>query len=300
MKTIPFIVCIFACVHGALAASWSLSERSIVKKIPDVFLKHTAGPVLQPSDSDVSDAISFGAKSKEDASVLDYAYLIKESVSGWRSDVIYVTVSTPLHQIALHSFEQSKAYRSVDEEKVSFLRKARVVKISICQQYMSRAFTAIPVKRDVILLRDGVRVKPLTEIQSYHGAFPFSDRTADVQRMAGLEGIQQAALASMRDSLASMTPEQRKAMIPKLRAMGVSDSQLRAILGVDVEGLQRLSGADNASATLSVSECDGFFEISELRKPGRYEVVFREPKVEFGGVTQDKEVRFPISFSKFR
>jgi hypothetical protein len=54
------------------------------------------------------------------------------------------------------------------------------------------------------------------------------------------------------------------------------------------------------ASQISLLKSDAVYKASELKKPGKYEIVFRTPPTNNLIVSGDKEIRFPISFDKFR
>lgn len=303
-KLVSVALCGVLCSSCAQAASWSLVERGYIKKIPAIYANHQTGPILVPTDDDVRLALEFGAASKDKQEPLDYAYLIKSRESALNSDSIYVTVTTPLALIAMHAREQAKEYRKPDDEFVSFARALGAVAISVSQQFMTTNFRTVTFDWQLILLRDGVRVEPLKGVASWNGGNPFTASKPHLaQHNATLAAVQQAAAQQLRVAAASMDEAGRKAMVRQLAATGWSDAQICSGLGWSPEELAKIKGegpANAAQAMFPLAERDAVFSIEELRKPGRYEIVFRRPEAGLLGVARDKEVRFAISFDHFR
>lgn len=157
------------------ATSPSLLERTYLAKIPPSYANHQAGIVSSPSDDDVQQAVAFGIAAKQESEPLEYAYLIKLSKSAVSTDVIYLRVETPLYLISRHVSDQARNYRALDQAFISYARTLGAVHLAATQQYMSSAtWQAYAFSRQLILLRDGVRIEPLQELAAWAGANPFA------------------------------------------------------------------------------------------------------------------------------
>lgn len=297
MKRLILVAILFVVEASAYCAGWSITERSIVKKIPKIYQEHKSGPVPNFSDAEAMEAVSFGVASKEQPDPLDYAYLIKESVSNWRTDVIYIAVDTPLYLLALNARDQAREYRTVPADMIDYLRTLNAVQIRINHQFMSKQFRAMPMQRSVIVLRDGVRVEPLKNIPAYKGENLFPSGSLSAIYSAADANIQKAAMDSIRRSAKMMSDDQKRMMIPQLRAMGMKASDIHSILGVDIEVED---SPESHSSTIHLSDNDAIFSLEEISKPGKYEIVFREPKATVLGGIETKEVRIAVAFDKLR
>jgi len=221
------------------------------------------------------------------------------------NDSIYVTVTTPLARIATHARDQAKEYRMVDEEFVKYARALGAVSVSISQQFMTSNFRAVAFNWEIILLRDGVRVETLDSLAPWKGGNPFvTSKPLVAQYNATLAVIQQTAAQHLRTTAASMDDSGKRLMVHQLAKTGWSDSQICSALGWSAADLARIKGEiveSTARASLiTLSDRDAIFSIQELKKPGRYELVFRRLQASMLGNVKEKEVRVPISFEKFR
>jgi hypothetical protein len=303
---------LFACLtlvmtaHTCSAAGWSLLERGYLKSIPAIYREHKTGPLVAPSDDDVKEAISFGEASKEKPEALAYAYLLKRKASMLGSDSIYVTVSTPLELIARHSQEQAKEFRATDSDFVSYARRLKCIRISVTQQWLSSGYTALAANRELIILRDGKRVENLGTVEAWKGANPFlANNKSSLSSDATVNAIQQQAIAQTRAIWNGADESTRKQLLAVYTAQGRSDAQIMLFTGATAEELSRMRGktveaAETGPTMLLLQSEDGVFAIEELIKPGKYELVFRQPNYgAFTGVG-DKEIRVPIEFTSFR
>ena len=251
---------------GLLSGCYGLRESMIVSDLPEPYRSHTSGFVLSPSKADIDAALALG-KSDKDGQLVEYAYI--EKPGGLNT---YVMVHTPLFLMADHARDQAQEYRDPDQGFIDYCKGLDAIQISLQLQGMTQNYNMYAQRPQVILLRDGKRVEPLSAIKGYKGRDPFLK--PDKKTQAAIDSM-------MRNASASMTPEAKAAM----------DSYYK-ILG---------AGAPAASGEISLSEFAGVFSAAELKKPGTYEVVFRTAQAinafDFGG---DKEKRYPISFGKFR
>lgn len=305
MNKIAALLCLAFLATQTSAASWSLVERGYIKKIPAAYTKHTAGIIAVPTDDDVKRALEFGAASKEKREPLEYAYIVKSQESAFNNDSIYVTVTTPLALIATHARDQAKEYRMVDEEFVKYARALGAVSVSISQQFMTANFRAVAFNWEIILLRDGGRVETLNSLAPWKGGNPFvTSKPLVAQYNATLAAIQQTAAQQLRTTAASMDDNGKRLMVHQLAGTGWSDSQICSALGWSAADLARIKGEiveSTAGASLiTLSDRDAIFSIQELKKTGRYELVFRRLQTGMLGNVKEKEVRVPISFEKFR
>ena len=181
-----------ALLAAGCAGGYSIREHAIRSKIPQEFRNYTNGIIANPTDADVRQAIALGKASK-DSNTLSLAYLRKAPKNLFKSnDILYyslhipygkyealargmdpnnilIRVATPLYLIANHAREQARDYRKVDDNFVQYARKLDAVRIAI---YAGNIISL----QQFILLRDGVRVDPLLEIQAWAGKNPFTDK----------------------------------------------------------------------------------------------------------------------------
>lgn len=290
-----------ALLAAGCAGGYSIREHAIRSKIPQEFRNYTNGIIANPTDADVRQAIALGKASK-DNDALQYAYLTKAPRSLFNQDSIYIQVATPLQLIANHAREQTRDYRKLNDNFVQYARKLSAVRISISQQFISTiTWDAYGFQRQIILLRDGVRVEPLLEIPGWAGKNPFADKPSK-EMQATFASIDQTMKQISKGWTANMTKEQKEQVLRSYRAMGLSEDQMAAYTGFSRDEIQEiLNTQSNAvDGKISLSEFDAVFPIDELTKPGNYELVFRTPQIASLYARGDKEVRFPISFAGFR
>lgn len=283
------------------AGGYSIREHAIRSKIPQEFRNYTDGIIANPTDADVRQAIALGKTSK-DNDALQYAYLTKAPRSLFNQDSIYIQVATPLQLIANHAREQARDYRKVNDNFVQYARKLSAVRISISQQFISTiTWDAYGFQRQIILLRDGVRVEPLLEIPGWAGKNPFADKPSK-EMQATFASIDQTMKQISKGWTTNMTKEQKEQVLRSYRAMGLSEEQMAAYTGFSRDEIQEIldTQSNAVDGKISLSEFDAVFPIDELTKPGNYELVFRTPQIASLYARGDKEVRFPISFASFR
>jgi len=210
---------------------------------------------------------------------------------------VYVQISTPLYLISEHAREQAKEYKEIDNDFVDYCKGLDAVKISLTLQYVSDKFRAYPFQRQIILLRDGKRIEPLNTIQSYKGLNPFSS-----QLDKNIQDIIKKSQRMFQSQAVTRTPQQLKDLEQTYRDMGYSEAQIRTYVGLAREASKRTETLQQygSSPTIALFDSDAIYKASDLKKPGKYEIVFRTPATNSLIVSGDKEIRFPISFDKFR
>jgi hypothetical protein len=281
-------------------AQWSMVERGIRKKIPKYFMEHEGGPTNKPAQEDISNALKLADISKEDRDILDYAFMYKWEKNGlFKHQFVYLTVKTPLFLIAQHARERSREYKEPDPDFIFYSKNIELAKLEI--QFQEPASQGrFPYYPPIILLRDGVRVEPMTTLQSLDGKDPFKLPLNTVSSNI-LANTTQIAAQYSQGFWASMNEEQKKQAIVSWRAMGLGDDQILAYSGITEEELQKLEGRekneDGSLATVTLMETSNIYKIEELNKPGTYEIVFRTPSMVKG---EGKEIKLPISFDGFR
>jgi hypothetical protein len=276
-------------------AGHSLVEQSIISGLPEKYRNHSGGFILLPNKSDIDEAIALGRNSKDNNS-LTYAYIIKGPYDLMTNSDIYVQISTPLYLISEHAREQAREYKEIETPFTEYCKNLNAVKISLTQQY-SKDFRAYPFKRQAILLRDGKRIEPLSEIKSYKGLNPFAS-----QSNKDIQNIMTKYQKMIPSQSVAMTPEQLEDLKETYRSMGYTEAQIRTYINAAKTATQTIkSFNENGAATnIVLLESDGIYDASDLKKQGKYEIVFRTPATSNMIVSGDKEIRFPISFDKFR
>lgn len=255
--------------------SWSVTEKKIIENVPAAYLQHKTGIVISPSDDDVKEATQFGISDKDNRAV-EYAYLIKNSSGFWGADV-YLRVKTPLFLIADHTRRKAREFRDIDAEYITYCKALDVAQISAVQQ----TYFETP----LILLRDGKRVEPVRMVRAYKGRNPYG-----LPLSPQMEAVIGNAMKNAQQHMANMSPQLREQVMAGYRAGGMSEEQIRSLFGAAPS-----SGPSSASPSeIPILESDGIYAISELRKPGKYEIVFR------ASPSSNKEIRFAVSFDKFK
>ncbi|MBI4257911.1 MAG: hypothetical protein HY619_03055 [Thaumarchaeota archaeon] len=185
----------------------------------------------------------------------------------------YVYVKTPLFLISEYAFECSRRYKKIDNEFLQYCKALNAVKLDFSEQIVTRQYYAFALPHNLILLRDGERVEPLKTIPSYQGRNPFLKLD---------EALRAKINAIASQSLQAYPLEYRQA----------------------IEGLLRISNTtnDDVSPTIAITEFDNVYSISQLQKPGTYDIVIRTFKTYniIGSMWDDREVRYRIDFKKFR
>jgi hypothetical protein len=167
-----------------------------------------------------------------------------------------------------------------------------VAQISVVQQTHTRSWNTIGFKMQLILLRDGKRVEPVRMLHAYKGQNPYGPRLSPQ-----LEAITENAMKDAQQRMANMSPQLREQMIAGYRAGGMSEEKIKALFGA----ASSLEPSNVSPNEIPVFESDGIYAISELKKPGKYEIVFRAlPNSNVFSTRSDKEVRFAASFDKFK
>ncbi len=300
--THPLVTVVGAVFLLVGCGGYSLQEQIIRDKIPQDFRNYTSGIVAAPTDADIQAAIALGTGGKDDDDALQYAYVTKVPRGFFDGDDIYVRVATPLYLIASHAREQAQSFRKVDGAFIQYARSLRAVRISIQQQYINTTtWNAVGFQRQVMLLRDGVRVEPLTELQAWAGQNPFADKQSK-QMQATIARVNQSAAQLSRGAAANMTRPQKEQLLNSYRAMGLSEDQMITYTGYPRDEIREILNSQGLviAGKVSLSEFDAVFLIDELLKPGHYEIVFRTPQVRSLYEQGNKEIRFPISFASFR
>ena len=295
-KWIIIIFCFFYLLFIFGCAGSSLREQSIIKRLPEKYRNHTSGFILSPTKSDIDRAIVLGKNSANDHSLLTYAYIIKGPYSIWSGDV-YVRIATPLYLISDYAREQTRNYKEIDTPFIEYCKRLDAVKISLIEQHIGGNWKAYPFKRQAILLRDGKRIEPLSIIKSFNGFNPFM-----MQQNKEIQNIMASYQKIAPSQSFTMTKEQLEDLEKTYLSMGYSEAQINTYMNAVRAGTNLVKSSDqnNMPTQISLLESDAVYKASELKKPGKYEIVFRTPPTNNLIVSGDKEIRFPISFDKFR
>lgn len=281
------LLLIFGC------AGPSLREQSIMSGLPDKYRNHNSGFILSPSKSDIAQAVALGKNSANDDSVT-YAYIIKGPYDLMSNSDVYVRIATPLYLISEHAREQSREYKDIDTDLVDYCMSLDAVKISLTQQYVSNKFTAYPLQRQIIILRDSKRIDPINSIKSFKGLNPFM-----MQQNKDIQNIMASYQRMVPSQSVTMTQEQLADLEKTYRSMRYSEAQINTYMNA-VRAGTNLVKSSGQNTEIPLLESDSVYKASELKKPGKYEIIFRTPATNNLIVSGDKEIRFPISFDKFK
>jgi hypothetical protein len=293
--TVSLLAAVF--LSSEVFAGWSLAERSIRKKIPAYFAQNTGGPVEAPADADIAEALKLAEVSKENRDILDYAFTQKldhQTPFGGRSISVYLAAKTPLFLVAQHTREKLREHRKINSEYVAYVRGLGLAKLEInLQVNFHPSFPA------VILLRDGERVESVASLKSPDGRNPFA-----LPNPAGTDAILAAsakvAAQYTRGLWSTMDDGRKKQAIISWRTMGYGDSQVMQYAGISEDELRRLEGPKPEGGNLAdvqLTESSNIYRIEDLRKTGKYEIIFRSQSIIKG---EGREFRYPITFDGVR
>ena len=237
---------------------------------------YLGGIKAHPTDAEVAAAIQFGIASKNDENAVRSAYLSRVKTSAATTEPFNIVVRTPLYLISRHAMAEARAGREVDPKFVAYARELGLVKLAVSRRDITSAtWRAYALTRELTLVRDGVPVKPVASIPSWNQLDPFFNTD---------------------DPLGSW---QSSSWLKR----GVEDMQMNSLRQTqELAGQRTGPNGENGRPKTSVGlqPGDGVFPAEELRKPGRYELIFRAPH---GGISDGKpisEVRIPIRFDRFR
>lgn len=278
-------------------SQYSLREQQIISDIPQEQRQYNKGIILNPNKADIKKAISFGENSKDNNSLM-YAYIKKGPSNFWDNSDVYVKINTPLYLISSHAKEQAREYRATDAKYINYCKELNAVKISLTQQFNNN-FTAYPIKREIILLRNGKRVNTISSIKSYKGKNPFmSDYEKKISKATS--DAMNKFYSQVPASNFTMTKEQLKSLESSYRSMGYTNEQIKTYMSAINHGINTSSKPNISNTKITLSETDNVYKTSDLNKLGRYEIVFRTSATNNAFASGDKEIRFPISFSNFK
>jgi len=261
--------------YNVVEAKQSVVEENTDAKIFASYAGYSGGIVTQPTDAEVAQAVQFGSAAKENSSAVKDVYLSKAKTSAVALEAFYISVRTPLYLISRHAMERAREHRAPDPKFIAFARQLGFVKLAVSQQYISLAtWHAYAIARELSLLRDGVRVEPATSIPAWNGVDPFFDPA---------------------DPLVSWhSTTWLKHSVENMHMQSLRQDQ-------EIAAMSSAYGQNTRPAnSVVVQPGDAIFPVEELRKPGRYEIVFRKPHVRALWAKSNPEVRIPISFDKFR
>lgn len=298
MKRILLFLVILIIAVSCSYSGWSIREQGYIKKIPANYQTHLKGIIKNPSQQEINFAITFG-KQEKDGEAVEYAYLTKASFGKM---TVYCNLYTPLRLIAEHSKNCAREYVDIDSSKVEYLSKMNAVKIDLMPQYTSTyTWNIYAYEEDFFLLRDGIRVPTISQIDAMNKNNPFDSiivpEIDDIQKKAMQDAMQYTQLYT-----AGFTKEQKIAFCKQLKIMGYSRSDIVNYSGFPADSINVYIGEmkSNKIDTIYFSEKDNIYSIDELNKKGFYEIVFRTPQTNNLLSSGNKEKRIPINFEKFK
>tara|TARA_R110002049_G_scaffold162267_2_gene327970 strand:+ start:249 stop:1145 length:897 start_codon:yes stop_codon:yes gene_type:complete len=293
---IIFLIISLVIITGC-QGNFSLREQQILADIPEDQQKYSKGIVSNPEIIDIEKAISFGESSKDNSSLM-YAYIKKGPSNFWSSSDVYLKIETPLYLVASHSKEQAREYREIDSQYLEYCKNLDAVKLSLTQQF-NRSFTAYPIKREIILLHNGKRVKTLSSIESYNNNNPFmSEQEKQIAKLTSDAMRKYSSL--MPSSSIMMSEEQLTNIEASYTSMGFTEDQIKTYMALITKGTNINSELTKKNTNIPLTETDNIYKIGDLNKLGTYEIVFRTLATNNILASGDKEIRFPISFSGFK
>jgi len=127
----------------------------------------------------------------------------------------------------------------------------------------------------MILLRDGQRVLPAASVPAWNESDPFEDLNDPLESWQSTSWLRRGVEE-------------------------MEEDQLRATQEVAADQKDPLRVGRLASGWVALEPGAAVFPVAELRKPGRYEIVFRRPPGKPQLPTAKPEVRLPIAFDSFR
>jgi len=264
------------------SGQYSLKEQQIISEIPQEQMQYNKGIISHPNKNDIKNAISFGEKSKDNKSLM-YAYIKKGPTDFWNNSDVYVHTITPLYLIAAHAREQAREYKKIDADYINYCKSIDAVKLSLTQQFINN-FRTFPIKREIILLHNGERIKTLPSIRTHKGSNPFGSHNKVIAQLN----------SQLPSSKLTMSKKQLKSLEATYKSMGYTNEQINTYMGVIRHS------SNNSSDNILLLESDNIYRISDLNKLGKYEIIFRTQSTNNLLFTGDKEIRFPINFSKFK
>ena len=298
MKKLLFLLLISIIIVSCSYSGWSLREQGYIKKIPANYQTHINGIIKNPSQQTINKAISFG-KNNKDENALQYAYLTKTSFGKM---IVYSHIYTPLRLIAEHSKNCAREYIEIDSSMVDYLSKMNAVKIDVIPQYTSTySWNTYAYEEEIFLLRDGIRVPTITQINAFNKNNPFDLITVpeigEIQKKAMQNAMQYTQLYT-----AGYTREQKIAYCKQLKMMGYTQNDIVNYSGFPADSVKVYIGTveSNKVDTIYFTEKDNIYSIDELNKPGFYEIIFRTPQSNNLLSSGDLEKRIPISFDRFK
>ena len=163
-----------------------------------------------------------------------------------------------------------------------------------CVRKKRRVFKRDKLTIYIILLRDGKRVDPMNSIKSFKGLNPFM-----MKQNKNIQNVMARYQKMVPSQSFTMTQEQLADLEKTYRSMGYSDAQINTYMYAVRAGM-KIDSSSAQNTEIPLLESDAVYKASELKKPGKYEIIFRTPSTNNLIVSGDKEIRFPISFDRFR
>ncbi|NQV17112.1 MAG: hypothetical protein HQ534_01000 [Armatimonadetes bacterium] len=298
MKNVFLLFVILITIISCSYSGWSLHEQGYINKIPENYQNYFGGIIKEPSQENINNAVNFGIQEK-DSNALEYAYLTKATFGNM---IVYCKIYTPLRLIAEHSKNCAREYIHTNDSTIKYLSKMNAVKIDVMPQYTSTTtWNTYAYEEDFILLRDGVRVPTLKQLNAMDRNNPFDFIIApeinDIQKKAMQDAMQYTQLYT-----SAYTKEQKITYCKQLKMMGYSNNDIVNYTGFPADSVSAYIGKVkiNKVDIIYFTEKDNIYSIEELNKPGNFEIVFRTPITNNLLDSGDQEKRFSISFKKYK
>jgi hypothetical protein len=274
MKRAILVAAFLTMLAGCVSKTAVVADKA-GPTIPAFYARYSQGIAAQPTDADVAQALQLGSTAKDSPAMVKDAYLSKATTGGGAPQIFYIIVRTPLFLIARHALEQAMAGLPPNQKYIAFARGLGLVKLAVSERYISLAtWNALATGRNLILLRDGVRVKPVASMPAWDGTDPFFDAADPLASWQSGSWLKHGVEDMEMQSLLQRQERTEQAMIRKGPGAG-------------------------RGALIALEPTAAIFSAVELRKPGRYEIVLRQPRPGPPGAKPGPEIRFPISFSRF-
>lgn len=272
MKQFLLFLILIISIHLG-CSQYSLVEQNILNQIPSNYQSHNEGIIAVPSDEDIEQAIEFGQQCKDKSQVLDYAYIEKPEHGNW------ILVKTPLYLIAKHSLEKAQEYRNPNSTFIDYCKNIGVVKIELGSD-KDPNYSYLGMMGDVILLRNGRRVEPITEFKAFNYSNPYESMFFNKDIKETMELTNQ------------MMETSNESLIESQKMM----EEIYKEMNIDIP-IPTFSSVGDKVSLSSNSSC---FDIRELNKPGNYEVIMRVPDYNVFSSSDTKEIQFSVSFYRFK
>jgi hypothetical protein len=244
--------------------------------IPAFYTAHRTGIVDSPTDADVILAERFGRYARDHSDVVQSAYISRIELTKASVEPFHIVVRTPLYLVSRHVMEQHAEKQSVDPNFVDFARRLGLVQLAISKTMItSETWRSYVIDREMVLLRDGQIVLPVTSVPAWKGCDPFEDLNDPLETWRSTSWLRRGVEE-------------------------MQEHQLRATQEAAADRKDHLRVSRLSSGWIALQPGAAVFPVAELRKPGRYEIAFRQPSGAPQNRSAPAEIRLPIAFDNFR